>query len=248
MKYLPALPIVFGLSCATAAHADPRLDEKVYSPYVLRGIAELEVRSAQQIGGPSAGDRTTVVEAEYGFNDRLSLAGIAAIGRSPGDANRLSAVGIEAVYYVGQVPKLGVDVGVYGEYKHGLSGNADVLEGKLLLAKNVDRFQGLLNLIVERPLGSSGDGFATYGYAASATWRTTGNLRVGAEAFGNLGSDRKFLGDKGGYIGPQILWEARPKGLPFEIDVDAGWLVPFGVDRSDARSQIRLGIGLEKRF
>ena len=202
----------------------------------------------QQVGGPTSGDRTTVVEAEYGLNDRLSLAGIAALERSPGNGSRLAGVGIEAVYYIGQIPKLGVDVGVYGEYKHGLSGNADVVEAKLLLAKNVDRFQGLLNLIVERPLGSGGENFATYGYAASATWRTTGNLRLGAEAFGNLGSDRKFLGEKGGYVGPQVLWEARPKGLPFEVDIDAGWLFPFGVDRSDARSQIRVGIGLEKRF
>ena len=248
MRFVSLLPVVLGIFCSTTARADPRLDEKVYSPYVLKGIAELEVRSAQQVGGPTAGDRTTVVEAEYGLNDRLSLAGIAAIERAPGNGSRLAGVGIEAVYYVGQVPKLGVDLGVYGEYKHGLNGNADVVEAKLLLAKNVDRFQGLVNLIVERPLGSRGDGFATYGYAASATWRTTGYLRLGAEAFGNLGSDRKFLGEKGGYVGPQLLWEGHPKGLPFEVDIDAGWLFPFGVDRSDARSQIRLGIGLEKRF
>ena len=248
MRLISLLPLILGFVCSAAARADPRLDEKVYSPYVLKGIAELEVRSAQQVGGPTSGDRTTVVEAEYGLNDRLTLAGIAALERSPGNGSRLAAVGIEAVYYIGQIPKLGVDVGVYGEYKHGLSGNADVVEAKLLLAKNVDRFQGLLNLIVERPLGSGSENFATYGYAASATWRTTGNLRLGAEAFGNLGSDRNFLGEKGGYVGPQLLWEARPKGLPFEVDIDAGWLFPFGVDRSDARSQIRVGIGLEKRF
>jgi hypothetical protein len=248
MRFPRVLPVILGVLVSTAARADPRLDEKVYSPYILKGIAELEVRSAQQVGGSTGGDRTTVLEAEYGISDRLSLAGIAAIERSPQNGSRFSGVGIEAVYYVGQVPSVGIDVGLYGEYKRGLSGNADVLEGKLLLAKNIDRFQGLLNLIVERPLGSRGEGFSTYGYAASATWRTAASLRLGAEAFGNLGSDRDFLGGKGGYIGPQVLWEARPKGLPFEVDIDAGWLFPFGVDRTDARSQVRIGIGLEKRF
>ncbi len=242
------LPTVIGLLITTSAQADPRLDEKVYSPYVMNGVAEFEARSARQLGGASAGDMTTVFEGEYGFNDHLSLAVVGTLERSRADGSRFTGVGLEAVYAIGQIPGIGIDTGAYLEYKYGLNGDSDVLEAKLLLAKNVDRFQALLNLIVERPLGDKDENFASYGYAASATWRTVGALRLGAEAFGDLGTDHDFPGRQGAYVGPQVLWEGRPDGWPFEIDIDAGWLFPVGSVHSETKSQVRFGIELERRF
>lgn len=237
------------LGAASTAVADPRLDEVVYSPYIENGQAEFEVRSARQLGGPQGGDMDTVLEAEYGLNDRLSLALVGTFERSARQSLHLSGVGLEAVTYVGQIPGLGVDVGAYAEYTQGLRGESNVLEGKILLAKQVQRFQGLLNLIVERPVsGPSDERFAAYGYAASATWRTVGTLRVGAEAFGDLGDDHRFLGRQGAYVGPQFLWEGRPAHSPIEIGVDAGWLFPVGTDRAEAKSQLRLSVELEHRF
>ena len=243
---LAALAVV-GL--ASAARADPRLDEKVYAPYVLNGVAELETRFGRVSGGPLDGAATTVVEAEYGVNDHLSLAAIGAVTHGPGEGTRLAAIGLEAVAYLGQIPRLGVDAGLYLEYRKGLNGAEDVLEGKLLFAKTAGRFQGLANLIVERPLGvPKGEGYAAYGYAASATWRTLGHLRLGAEAFGDLGSDRAFLGRQGAYVGPQIKWSGRPRGSPVEIEVDAGWLAAVGESRNEASSEVRLAVELERRF
>jgi hypothetical protein len=242
------LSLAISALIASAAQADPRLDEKVYSPYVLNGVAEFEARTAGQMGGAAAGDMTTVLEGEYGLNNRLSLAIVGAVQHSRAEGSRLTSVGLEAVFYIGQVPKLGIDAGAYLEYKHGLKGEADVLEGKLLLAKTIDRFQALANLIVERPLGDKNEDFASYGYAASVTWRTVGALRLGAEAFGNLGTDHDFPARHGAYVGPQMLWEGRPNGWPFEVDFDAGWLFPVGAERSETHSQFRIGIELERRF
>jgi len=231
------------------AAADPRLDEVVYSPYVENGVAELETRVGGQVGGALAGETTTVVEAEYGLSDRVSLALLGTFGRGPGQSARLDGVGLEAVAYVGQIPALGIDTGLYLEYARGLQGQADTGEGKLLFAKTAGRFQGLLNLIVEKPVTApAGEGIATYGYAASATWRAVGHLRLGAEAFGDLGSDRAFLGRQGAYVGPEARWSGRPKGAPAEIEIDAGWLAPAGTDRPEAHSQLRLAIELERRF
>jgi hypothetical protein len=243
-----SLGLAAGLLTATVAAADPRLDEKVYSPYIQNGVAELEVRTAGQNGGAAGGTTTTVLEGEYGLNDRMSLALVGAIGRAPGEASRFTSVGLEGVAYLGQIPGVGVDTGGYLEYKHGLNGETDALEAKLLLAKTAGRFQGLVNLILERPFGPGAERFASYGYAASATWRTVGALRLGAEAFGNLGDDHAFGGRQGAYIGPQILWEGRPAGSPVEIDIDAGWLVPVGTERGATKSQFRLGFELERRF
>jgi hypothetical protein len=239
------LAAMAALSKAGAAIADPRLDEVVYTPYVENHEAEVEVRSARELSGTSGGDMTTVLESEYGLSDRLSLALVGTLERSPSQSLQLTGVGVEAIAYIGQIPGLGVDTGGYLEYTQGLRGEPDVIEGKLLLAKQVQRFQGLLNLIVERPVsGPGGDQFASYGYAASATWRTVGALRLGAEAFGDLGSDHVFGGRQGAYVGPQVLWEGRPGRGPVELGVDAGWLFPVGTDRAEARSQLRIGLEL----
>lgn len=235
---------------AAPAMADPRLDEKVYSPYVENHVLEVETRWGQQFGpGDLKGARTVFTEVEYGVNDRLSLAVVGQIERAPG-GDRLVGAGLEGVYYLGQIPKLGVDAGAYVEYKKGANGEPDVGEAKLLLAKNLDRFQGLFNFIVEHPFGAPrGEDVATYGYAASATWRTVGALRLGLEAFGGLGDDHGFLTrPQGAYLGPQVKWEGKPRFLPVELVVDAGWLAPVGAARPEAASQARISLEFEKRF
>ncbi len=233
----------------TLVLADPRLDEKVYSPYVLNGVSEVEVRTAQQLGGPTGGRATTVFEIEQGLNDRVSLSLVGIMVRGPGLSTRLAGLGLEGVVYLGRLPKLGVDTGLYLEYKKGLGGEDDIAEAKLLLAKTAGRFQGLLNIIIEHPLSAPrGQEIGAYGYAASVTWETVGHLRLGAQALGDFGDDHAFLGRQGAYVGPQIKWEGRPARSPVEIDIDAGWLKAVGTSRTEARSQLRFGIELEHRF
>ena len=236
---------------AVPASADPRLDEVVYAPYVENHVLEFETRVGQEVGGGDLkGAQTLVNELEYGVDDRLSLALVTKVERASGEPQRLTGVGVEGIYYLGQIPKLGIDAGLYLEATKGAGGDPDGGEAKLLLAKTDGRFQGLFNFIVERPFnGPPGEVFASYGYAASATWRTVGSLRLGAEAFGDFGDDHGFLDrPQGAYVGPQLKWEARPKGLPFEIEVDAGWLAAVGPSAHEADSQVRLNLEFERRF
>jgi hypothetical protein len=243
--------LTLGLSAlfAVPASADPRLDEVVYSPYIENHMFEFETRFGQEIGdGSLKGAQTVVGELEYGVNDRLSLALVSTVERAPGEPQRLTGLGVEGIYYLGQIPKIGVDTGLYLEVTKGIGGDADRGEAKLLLAKTAGRFQGLVNFIVERPFsGPPGEVFAAYGYAASATWRTVGALRLGAEAFGDFGDDHGFL-TQGAYVGPQLKWEGKPAFLPFEIELDAGWLAAVGPDRGEASSHARVNLELERRF
>ncbi len=247
---LGALAAGIGVLAACQAQADPRLDEKVYDPYIENHTAELELRNGREIGGPLGGQNTTVVEAEYGLNDRVSMALVGSIGHEAGGVTKLDGLGLESVIYLGQIPKLGVDAGLYLEYTKGLQGETDAGEVKLLLAKTAGRFQGLFNFIVERPFGAPpGEDIASYGYAASATWQTVGNLRLGAQAFGDFGDEHGFLkGSQGAYLGPQIKWEGRPAFSPVDIVIDAGWLKSIGADRQEAASQVRFTLEFEKRF
>ena len=249
-RLIGGLAAGFAVMSATGALADPRLDEKVYAPYVQKGVFELEGRLAGETGrGDLSGKTVAMWEAEYGVTDHLSLALVGAVTHASGGPTKTTAIGVEAVDYLGQIPKLGIDTGLYLEYARGMNGEDDKIEAKLLLAKNAGRFQGLLNLIVEKPLSApTGEGIASYGYAASATWRVLGHLRLGAEAFGDFGDDHAFLGRQGAYVGPQLKWSGKPKGSPVEIDVDAGWLAAVATDRAEARSQMRLGVELERRF
>ncbi len=242
--------MAIGLMGASSVLADPRLDEKVYSPFVQKGVGEFELRGGGEVGrGALSGAATTVWEVEYGVSDQLSVSLVAALAHASGGPTQATAIGIEAIDYLGQIPKLGIDSGLYFEYAHGLHGENDKVEGKILLAKTVGRFQGLLNLIVEKPLSApTGEGIGSYGYAASATWRVLGHVRLGAEMFGDFGDDHMFLRHQGAYGGPQIKWSGRPRGSPVEIEVDAGWLTPIGADRAEARGQLRLGVELERRF
>jgi hypothetical protein len=258
---------VLALISVGMAHADPRLDEKVYAPYVERGLLEFEARSAGLLDAAGGAQSASVFELEYGIDNHLNLALLGIESREPHGPARWSGAGVEAVYDLGQIGKTGVDAGLYLEYGNGLNGRPDKLEGKILLAKRVGRFEGLLNLIVERPLNAPNHGnFASYGYAASATWSVAGSVRIGVEALGDLGSDRGFLGRQGAYLGPQLKAELRPFGggdadldddgdeparrasHPIEIDIDAGWLAAVGPGRSEATSQVRIGVEVERKF
>ena len=249
MKLHAAMALVFTMLVATAAQADPRLDEKVYDPYVRNHVLEVETRVARETGGELDRSTATVAELEYGVSDNLSLAVLGKVTGGGGDPTRLRGVGVEAVYYLGQIPGLGVDVGLYGEVMKGLNDGETALEGKLLFAKQAGPVQALVNLIVERPLHVPGEGYANYGYAGSVTVRAAKGLRLGVQAFGDLGDDHAFLkGRQGAYVGPQLLWEARVRNSPVELEVGVSWLKSVGADTREADSQLRVILELERRF
>ena len=249
MKFHTVMAAALAAMVATAAQADPRLDEKVYDPYVRNHVLEVETRFARENGGELDRSASYIGELEYGVSDKLSLAVLGKVTRGEGQGSRLRGVGIEAVYYLGQIPGLGVDVGLYGEVMQGLSDGETALEGKLLFAKQAGPVQAVLNLIAERPLHVPGEGYAEYGYAGSVTVRAAKGLRVGVQAFGDLGDDHGFLkGRQGAYIGPELRWEARAKSSPVELEVGVSWLKSVGANTKEADSQLRVTLELERRF
>src|SRR5512143_120190 len=130
-----AAALVLACGLAWPAAAAPGLANKVYSPYVHKGVDELELRAGQLNGGPLDGEAGAIVELERGVSDRLSLAVIAEFERHAGEERKLDSIGVEGVAYIGQIPGLGVDVGGYLEYEQRIHNESGVLESKLLLAK-----------------------------------------------------------------------------------------------------------------
>lgn len=251
MKFaIAAIATALCLSQAGHAAAEPGLGGKVYDPYVRNGVTEVEIRGARLTGGSQGGDTTTVVELEKGLNDRVSLALVGEFEKHPREDAKLDSVGLEGVVYLGQIPNLGVDTGLYLEYEQRLHNESGVGEAKLLFAKTIERFQGLLNLIAERQFTNRpGEKATEFGYAASATWEVATGLRAGAEAFGDLGTNHRLGGRNPHYIGPTARWETRPDWLGGgELELQAGYLFAAGEARDYTNGQLRLNLEFERRF
>ncbi len=238
------------LALGDAAHADePGLANKVYDPYVRNGVTEIELRSGRLNGGELARGAGAVVELEHGFSDRVSVALVAEFERAPDTPSRLDSVGLESVVYLGQIPKLGVDVGAYVEYEQRVHAESGIAEGKLLLARHFGPVLALVNLIADKPLSDKHDENATrFGYAAQATVEAAPRLQLGVQAFGDLGTDRSFGGSQSQYLGPVANWEVRPRWAAGEIELEAAYLFAAGAARRETDGQVRLMLEYERRF
>lgn len=247
---LAAAVAAAAMAWAGAAAADePGLGAKVETPYVKNGITEIELRGGRLTGGEDEGESGAIVEVEHGFTDRLSLSLVGEFEDGVGERRKVDAVGVEAIAYLGQIPRLGVDVGGYLEYEQRIHNESGVLEGKLLLARQFGPVQALFNIIAEQPLTNrEGEGSTTFGYAAQATVAARRNLRLGAQAFGDLGTNRSFGGRQAHFVGPVARWEIRPVGRHGELELEAAYLFAAGAARHDTDGQVRFAIEWEKRF
>lgn len=233
---------------ATSAAAQPGLANKVYDPYVRKGVSEVELRGGRLNGGDLAGESGAVLELEQGLSDRVSLAVLAEWEHPAREATKLDAIAVEGVVYLGQIPGLGVDVGGYLEYEQRIHNESGVLEGKLLLAKQAGPVHGLLNLIVERPLTNKSDeAIASFGYAAQATVDAGRNLQLGLQAFGDLGDEDRLGGRQSHYLGPVAKWALRvPHGG--ELEFETAYLWPLGAAKDATNGQVRFVLEYERRF
>jgi hypothetical protein len=228
------------------ARADPGVGDPVYGATLQRGTLELESRYGRLTGGARDATDGLVLEGEYAFSNRFAAAVLVETGRDPGGARRVEATAIEMIHTLGRIKPLAIDVALYGEYKHGLRGNDDVLEAKLLIEHRAGPFDARLNLIGERPLRSGEP--VELAYAASADWALIGDdLRAGLQAFGDLGTTRRFGGRQDSYVGPVIKAEIEHIG-PGEIEIEAGWLRAFGSARDHTGGQARLLISYELKL
>jgi len=221
------------------AHAAPGMGDEVYGATLKKGEIEAEAIYGQLGGGPDDSEDAVKLELAYTPTERLRVAVLTEFEREPGMTRKGEEIGVEAIYTLGRVG--GIDVAVYGEYAAGLNGHADALEGKLLLEKQAGKFDARLNLIFEKPL-EKGE-HIELGYAASADVAVAGDFRVGAKAFGDLGTFDHFAPHAEHFVGPIVRGEIE--GLGPEIEIEAGYLFALAKARDDTKGQFRLGIEVE---
>jgi hypothetical protein len=240
--------IVAALAAAAfpaAAHAEAGLGDKVYGATVDAGVSEVEVRYGRLVGDEADGEDAAVVEFAHGFSDRFYGAVLLEFEREPGEDRKLEAVGFEGIAALGRIDAIDTDIAVYGEYEAVRNG-ADAVETKLLLQHERGPFDGRLNLIVEKEL--EGGEPLEFGYAASADWASFGEFRIGAEAFGGLGTSRDFLTRSGHFAGPMVKTEIEHLPGKGELEIEAAYLFALGEARHETDGQARLLLEYEFRF
>lgn len=198
-------------------------------------------RYGRLAGGGADGEDAFVIEAAHGFSSQFYGAVLAHFEREHAGRRRLEGLAVESFFALGRIKSLDLETAVYVEAEHGIHGH-DKLETKLLLEHHKGHFDTRLNLIAEKAL-RSGDPIEL-GYAASADYELADDISVGAEAFGDLGTPRKFLINTAHYVGPSLKLDLDHVGRG-ELELRAGYLFAIGHSRDEANGQMRFGVEYE---
>ncbi len=223
------------------------LDPKVYSPDVVKGEMELEY----------AGDRTfdsdkskndlqeNQFSVGYGLTDYWSAElYYAEFGRGPGQPQDFTANEFENIFQFWPAGKYWLDAGLLASYHLAAKqGDADSVEMKLLLQKDVDRFTAIVNVGGERQVGASAVPGNDLSSAANVRYRWLEYFQPGIEwqaGYGTWGARSSFNRQEH-YLGPVAYGSIVP-GLKYEVGYFAG------VSSTAASSAARLQLEYEIYF
>lgn len=245
MRKLFGLILLAAVGVASHATAQPGVISGVDEATVERGVLEAELNSAVLSGGPEGGLSATEIELEYGFTDTLAVAVLTEVGRESGGPLRNQAWAVEATWHAATLPG-DVEFGVLGEYLVERDGT-NVAEGKLLFQRTSGRWDARLNLVAERALSRARD--TAYGYAASIDAEVAPELRLGVQAFGELGDGDGFGGRREHFLGPALQYAFTDLPFPGEIEVSTGYLFALGSHtREVTDGQFRFSVALAREF
>lgn len=149
----------------------------------------------------NASDWTQQVELEYGVTDRLS-ASLYEVYQQNADSSFLTYVGynVEIRYRIAERNELPVDILLYAEHEvNSLEGNS--FEGKLVLAKDIGKFNLAYNQIYDRPYATA---VAEHEYAAGVSYEIVPWFRIGVESKGSYTEDEYAVGPTLAWMGDRI--------------------------------------------
>ncbi len=247
---LRKLAIAGALACAcavTPALAAPGLGNDVYGATVEKGETEIEMKYDSLRGGPDHGEDVLKLEVARGITNNLMVGVLTEFEKEPGESLKAEEVAIEAIYHLGRAG--GIDFALYGEYAVNLHG-PDAIEAKFLMQRRTGPWDLRFNLIAEKSLETGAK--VELEYAASADVALNDRLRLGAEAFGDLGTFSHFGPAADHFFGPYA--KVRLIKLPDSdgdgddhggLTLKAGYLFALGKTREDTDGQLRVKLEME---
>lgn len=224
------------LTLAAGARADTRRYVWTYEAVTMpKGLAEVEYYLTAEVPDTSAREVnkwTHQAELEYGLTERLDVSMYQVwkqVNTTKTSEFKYNGFKLRSRYRFDNAETWPVRSLLYVEYKRDAAlKNPDVLEGKLVLSRDIGRFNASYNQVVERALGSGAE--IEYAYAAGVRYEIIPECAVGVESTGNY--------SKGGYyIGPTV--SLQPSGKLF---CNLGAL--FGIDDAAKDVQVRFLTGI----
>jgi hypothetical protein len=192
--------VVFVGFVVVPARADQRNYVWTYEYGTLaKGNAEIEFYQTAVMKNKdvrSASDWTQQLELEYGVTDHFDV-GIYQVYEQAAGSTALTYAGFKfkARYRIAEKNELPVDVLLYLEHEEStVEGNA--IEGKLILAKDLGRFNLAYNQIYERRYET---GKGEHEYAAGVSYEVVPWLHIGVESKGSY-TEGEFS------AGPTLAW------------------------------------------
>ena len=218
---------------------------KVSSPEVTQDKLGLEYRAGYDVDDRAAKDGASLHKyvINYGVTDRLRPE-IKVIMTDAAD-NDMRFTGFEPSlkWQMFKKNEAWFSTALQGTYKQDNSKRPDKLESKLLLGKQIGKFQHLANIAVEHEIGAG----RRSGTALIASWKTkyylTDYVEPGIEFHSNFGklNDGLSYNEQNHQLGPSISG-----GIGENFRYDIGYL--FGVSDAATDGRIKLILGYIVQF
>lgn len=228
------------LSTEAHAHGAPI----TYSPYVHhQGETKLEFKGAYDIDAHDDEDAWAGEFAVgYGVTDFWETeVGFGFVGHEHEDTD-VNALIWENRFQFAPKGELFIDPGLKIEYSHNLKSGPNELAAKLLLGKEIGKFQNLANIGISREVGEDSEDEFEYGFSYALAYQHSDHFAYGVEYYadlGNLKDDHDHFDGQSHRVGPAVYGS-----IDHTVGYEAGVL--FGV--SDHAPDATLKLSLEYEF
>ena len=220
--------------------------DKIYSPNVEQGEVSLEYNGSRTFDSHSYKNdaQEHEVALEYGVNSHWEVEGSAGFTKDP-DANvRLEDYGIESRFRFFEQGQYWLDSGLLVAFDDATHhADANNLEVKLLLQKDIGRFTNTANIGFDQTVGKNATGGPDYVFLWSTRYRYKELVQPGFEIQSDLGEGRTLqrFSEQQHYVGPALY--GRILG---NLHYETAWLV--GVSDASAQSAARVLLEYEMHF
>ena len=223
--------------------------KKVYSPHVEKGELEFEARGSYDFDDNESKDgaQKQKYAIGYGLTDWWFTEVYGEWEKDPesGEGLEFESVDWENRFQLSEPGAWWLDTGLYFEYEFASKGdNADKIEGKLLLEKQLGDFDHIVNLILEKEVNGPGEEKELEGgFAWSGRYRWKKWLEPGVEWHSDLGEldHTDSFDDQKHQLGPVIYGKIGDR-----IKYDVGYL--FGVSNAAPDGELKWIVEFEWHF
>ncbi|OGC77478.1 MAG: hypothetical protein A2145_03670 [candidate division Zixibacteria bacterium RBG_16_40_9] len=199
---------------------------------------ELELENYLDFEAPHWKDKSTStwknqIELEYGITRSWDIALYQVFSQTSSGPYKFSQMKLRTRYGLGKYGIFGVDPVLYLEYKRPADASAaSVLEGKLILAKDLNKFNLAGNLTLEKELASGTEWENEYSWGSS--YHFVPAFKAGIEMTGNFESKEQNRIE----LGPTLSFEGK------KFFITTGMLWGLNDTSNDFRFRYILGLEL----